>query len=96
MRHVLHHADACMACMHRYEFRLRGTLDDGTPDGSEFLYKNADGAADTFFAFFVPKPAVADLQAGTSPLNRRLWVEHDSMNQLVIPADSYRTEETAG
>ena len=75
--HVLNHADACMVCMRRYEFRLRGTLDDG----SEFLYKNADGAADTFFAFFVPKPAIADIQAGTSPLNRRLWVEHDGMDQ---------------
>ena len=65
-----------MACMRRYEFRLRGALDDG----SDFLYKNADGAADTFFAFFVPEPAFADIQASASPLNRCLTVEHDSMD----------------
>ena len=79
-RHVLNHEDACMACMRRYKFRMRGKLENNT--AFEYKIKDDNGeAADTFFAFFVPAPAFSDVQAGTPPLNRCLSVEHDSMNQ---------------
>ena len=71
-RHVLSHAVTCAACMRRYEFRLHGNLENG----SDFDYKIADAngeAADTFFAFFVPAPAFADIQAGTTSTDACGW-----------------------